>query len=185
MKIRSIATGIFAIFLFMGLNVSQKTTEGGMTTDIGLVPVVIAKDEAGKGKADICHKGHTINVSTSAVSAHLAHGDQLGACQPAPVCVADDDTADKAKKADKTAKDAKDSKDKADKDKADIDADKDSSAKDKKDAKDKADKADKDAKDTKDKADKAPCTTKDGKKGHWSKGPGKPTPEAFRELHGN
>ena len=42
---------------------------------------------AGNGKVDICHippgnpsNAHTINVSKSAVPAHLAHGDKLGAC---------------------------------------------------------------------------------------------------------
>jgi hypothetical protein len=31
-------------------------------------------------KVIICHKGHTISVSSSAVPAHLAHGDTLGPC---------------------------------------------------------------------------------------------------------
>lgn len=42
---------------------------------------------AGSGKVDICHippgnpsNAHTINVSKSAVPAHLAHGDKLGPC---------------------------------------------------------------------------------------------------------
>jgi hypothetical protein len=39
-----------------------------------------------KGKVDICHKPgtaaeHDLNVSQSAVAAHLAHGDRLGACK--------------------------------------------------------------------------------------------------------
>jgi hypothetical protein len=45
---------------------------------------------ASKGKVDICHippgnpnNAHTINVSTSAVKAHLAHGDTLGECPDA------------------------------------------------------------------------------------------------------
>jgi len=28
----------------------------------------------------ICHKGNTITISISALPAHLAHGDTLGAC---------------------------------------------------------------------------------------------------------
>lgn len=32
-------------------------------------------------KVVICHKGHTIKVDESAVAAHLAHGDTLGACE--------------------------------------------------------------------------------------------------------
>jgi hypothetical protein len=40
-----------------------------------------------KGKVDVCHippgnpgNAHTINISESAVAAHLAHGDTLGPC---------------------------------------------------------------------------------------------------------
>ena len=32
-------------------------------------------------KVTICHKGKTIKVDESAVAAHLAHGDTLGACE--------------------------------------------------------------------------------------------------------
>ncbi|MDQ6982112.1 MAG: hypothetical protein Q9M08_03785 [Mariprofundus sp.] len=181
MKIKFVATGIFAVFLFMGLNVSQQTTENGITTNMGFMPAAIADEDKDK-----------------ASSAPL-------------ICKAADEAGGDAKdakdKADKSEKEAKDSEDKADKDKADIDADKDASDKDKKDAKDKADKADKDDKDAKDKADKAdkdyedtkkeatdkaPCTTPDGKPGFLTPDDGKdaptsgkPTPEAFRELHGN
>lgn len=42
------------------------------------------------GKVDICHippgnpsNAHTINVSQSAVPAHLAHGDRMGTCSNA------------------------------------------------------------------------------------------------------
>jgi hypothetical protein len=34
-------------------------------------------------KVTICHKGHTITVSQSAVPAHLAHGDHVGPCTAA------------------------------------------------------------------------------------------------------
>jgi hypothetical protein len=33
-----------------------------------------------KEKVLVCHKGHTISVSPSAVPAHLRHGDTLGPC---------------------------------------------------------------------------------------------------------
>ena len=33
-----------------------------------------------RDKVTICHKGNTIQVDETAVSAHLAHGDTLGAC---------------------------------------------------------------------------------------------------------
>ncbi len=38
-------------------------------------------DDDGDGKVTICHNGHTISVSTNAVSAHLRHGDECGVCE--------------------------------------------------------------------------------------------------------
>lgn len=41
-------------------------------------------DDDGDGdgkKVDVCHKGHTISISKSALPAHLAHGDKEGACK--------------------------------------------------------------------------------------------------------
>ena len=38
----------------------------------------------GQPKVTICHKGETITVAQPAVSAHLAHGDTVGACGPSP-----------------------------------------------------------------------------------------------------
>jgi len=181
MNIRSIAAGVFALFLFMGFDISLQTTANGKITDIEAVPTAIADEDKDK-----------------ASSAPL-------------ICKAADEMGGEAKdtkdKADKSGKDAKDSKDKADKDKAAVESDHKASDQDKKDAKDKADKADEDYKDAKDKADKAdkdygdakkkatdkaPCTTPDGKPGFWTPDDGKdtptsgkPAPEAFRELHGN
>jgi hypothetical protein len=47
----------------------------------------------GGGKVDVCHippgnpaNAHTINVSVNAVPAHLAHGDNLGACGATERC---------------------------------------------------------------------------------------------------
>lgn len=45
------------------------------------VPVFAAR--GGTGKSLVCHRGHTINISVSAVPAHLAHGDTLGPCESA------------------------------------------------------------------------------------------------------
>jgi hypothetical protein len=46
------------------------------------------EDRDGHGKdhdkVTICHKGHTITVSRSALHAHLAHGDSLGSCEVTP-----------------------------------------------------------------------------------------------------
>ena len=49
------------------LNFHSKTPEGALAQ---------ARD-----KVTLCHKGITIKVNQSAVSAHLAHGDTQGECQ--------------------------------------------------------------------------------------------------------
>jgi hypothetical protein len=36
------------------------------------------------GKVDVCHKGHTLSISSSALAAHLAHGDYVGSCSSRP-----------------------------------------------------------------------------------------------------
>jgi hypothetical protein len=35
-------------------------------------------------KVTLCHKGHTIKVSRSALRAHLDHGDTIGSCEITP-----------------------------------------------------------------------------------------------------
>jgi len=52
---------------------------------IALVAVVMVMSiatpaMAGADNVEICHKGETITVSENAVSAHLKHGDRIGAC---------------------------------------------------------------------------------------------------------
>lgn len=37
-------------------------------------------ERAARDKVTLCHKGKTIKVDESAVAAHLAHGDSMGAC---------------------------------------------------------------------------------------------------------
>lgn len=37
-------------------------------------------------KVQVCHNGHTICINSSAVAAHLAHGDQLGDCDEVNDC---------------------------------------------------------------------------------------------------
>ncbi len=39
-----------------------------------------AQDQYQPKKVTICHKGHTITISRSALPAHLAHGDTVGPC---------------------------------------------------------------------------------------------------------
>ena len=48
------------------------------------VVLAISANAHGGHKVTLCHKGHTLSVSHSAVDAHLNHGDKLGACAPAP-----------------------------------------------------------------------------------------------------
>ena len=43
---------------------------------------------AGTAKQDVCHKGKTINISSSAAPAHVNHGDQNYACKSVPRAVA-------------------------------------------------------------------------------------------------
>ena len=35
-------------------------------------------------KVTVCHKGHAIEISQNALSAHLAHGDTEGPCEVTP-----------------------------------------------------------------------------------------------------
>jgi hypothetical protein len=58
-------------------------TDPVVTDPVATDPVVV---DSGKGKVDICHNGHMINIAQAAVAAHLAHGDTEGAC---PVVVVD------------------------------------------------------------------------------------------------
>jgi len=37
-----------------------------------------------QNKVTICHKGHTLTISRSALDAHLKHGDVLGPCDVTP-----------------------------------------------------------------------------------------------------
>ncbi|MEP6978907.1 MAG: hypothetical protein ABI948_12720 [Thermoleophilia bacterium] len=39
-----------------------------------------ARDQYAPEKVTICHKGHTITISRSALPAHLRHGDTIGPC---------------------------------------------------------------------------------------------------------
>ncbi len=45
-----------------------------------LLAIPVSNMMAKAEKQDICHKGNTINVAMSAVQAHVAHGDTIGAC---------------------------------------------------------------------------------------------------------
>jgi len=51
---------------------------------LGCVNFVSPSYSGDDDKVTLCHKGHTIRVAKSAVRAHLAHGDSLGACQITP-----------------------------------------------------------------------------------------------------
>jgi hypothetical protein len=47
-----------------------------------VVTLFIGVSTAGQEKVTICHNGNTIEVSESALEAHLNHGDTQGACTP-------------------------------------------------------------------------------------------------------
>src|SRR5262245_51853498 len=55
---------------------------GGAEDDVGVASEAVTKDDSTK-KVEICHKGQTLSVGQPAISAHLAHGDKLGACPQA------------------------------------------------------------------------------------------------------
>jgi len=42
------------------------------------------KEKEKPKKIKICHKGNTIEIAESALSAHLGHGDTIGACEVTP-----------------------------------------------------------------------------------------------------
>jgi hypothetical protein len=57
----------------------------GVASSAQASPVAAGADKPSKAtssndKVLICHNGHDINVSTNALQAHLAHGDQVGSC---------------------------------------------------------------------------------------------------------
>lgn len=167
--------------------------DGGSTTTTS----TSSKDSGGSvdnQKADVCHNGHTINISTSAVAAHMAHGDQMGTCAPMSCqCAATAAASDNAGKADSAYNTAQSSKSSADDnyakaDKAYQDALQTKDTKDDQETKSARDaaysaasKADSEfntARDTKTSADKyqadvsaavtgAPCTCSDGSSGFW------------------
>jgi hypothetical protein len=43
--------------------------------------VALAQYQYGDRKVTLCHNGHEITVSRNALPAHLAHGDNVGACR--------------------------------------------------------------------------------------------------------
>jgi hypothetical protein len=57
----------------------------GLAASVQASPVAAGANKPSKAsgsneKVLICHNGHDINVSTNALQAHLAHGDQVGSC---------------------------------------------------------------------------------------------------------
>lgn len=73
-----VIAGFLAIFALMG------TTSAG-SLFANTASAGYGGNGGGNTKVLICHKGKTINVSQSATSAHLGHGDTAGACVPTPV----------------------------------------------------------------------------------------------------
>jgi len=59
----------------ISLTVTRFGCMANITKDIEVISVI------SDNKVTICHKGHTISVSQSALQSHLAHGDCLGPCE--------------------------------------------------------------------------------------------------------
>jgi hypothetical protein len=86
------AVTLFAFGATGGLGYSKSAVTGAVSATAHSVSAVVTKhpQENGQGsqpahqqykeKVLICHNGHTISVSSSAVPAHLRHGDTLGPC---------------------------------------------------------------------------------------------------------
>ncbi|WP_179361424.1 hypothetical protein [Nitrosopumilus cobalaminigenes] len=57
------------------------SNDKGRTLAESEITVIVTDETPDNGKIDICHKGKkTINVSVNSVTAHLNHGDTVGAC---------------------------------------------------------------------------------------------------------
>ncbi|TLS68312.1 hypothetical protein FEF65_04795 [Mariprofundus erugo] len=206
MKTNTLFTGVLAVMFAVSFAASSALAEGDSNyssyntsskdSSSSTTSSSETKDSSSSGndKATICHNGHSITISTSAVSAHMAHGDQMGTCVPMSCqCAAAATAADNAGKADSAYSAAQHSKSTADDnyakaDKAYNDALQTKDSKDDQEAKNardaayaEASKADSEfnsARDNKTTADKyqadvttavsgAPCTCSDGSSGFW------------------
>lgn len=67
--------------LFLGTmdGVEWNNNNGAFNVTISMLGNPIS-ESCGKNKVRICHKGKTICIASSAVAAHLAHGDKSGSC---------------------------------------------------------------------------------------------------------
>jgi hypothetical protein len=166
MIIQSIGMLVFAVFLFMGINVSRIETGQEIKVSVASLAVPNALSEP-----LICECS-VADTADKADKADKAYEDAKDAKDSADKTKADIDADEHATKEDKN--DADDKVTKADKD-----------AKDAKDAKDEADKSKKDVDDA---IVGGPCTCPDGSTGYWGNSSGgtagSPAPEAFREIHG-
>lgn len=67
---------------FHGVDSFAYTVSDGLLTDTATVTVTSFDDQDDGDKVNICHKDKkTISVSVNAISAHLKHGDTIGACE--------------------------------------------------------------------------------------------------------
>jgi len=194
--VRTIMASIFAVFLFMGINLPQQEAEqGAVATAASLfVPAAIAgEDKDSKDTSSTSTSGVLICSALSVVQQKVSTRES-----------AEHESAD-------SEKEAKKAKDEAESKKAEVDDDDSASESEKKDedkhAKEKDDeykKAKKEHDDTKSKLSEAqtelaaaqtavstsPCTTVSGKPGYWSNAAGTPAPttstapKSLREMHG-
>ena len=73
---------VFGLMVFLGVSACPTTSTTGDTGDTGDTGEEPCEEE------EICHippgnpdNAHTICISASALDAHVAHGDYLGACE--------------------------------------------------------------------------------------------------------
>ena len=94
------AVTLFAFGASGGLGYAQSAVSGAASSTADAVVAVVTTQPQNKKPASgqntvngsqpshqqyqekvlVCHNGHTISISSSAVPAHLRHGDTLGAC---------------------------------------------------------------------------------------------------------
>ena len=77
----SVSTASVSAHLFHGDSLGLCNNEEGSGEDDGNEGGDDGEDQNNDKKETVCHKGKTISISKSAVSAHIGHGDVVGSCE--------------------------------------------------------------------------------------------------------
>ena len=77
----SVSTSSVSAHLFHGDSLGRCNDEEGSGEDDNNEDGDDVEDQNNTKKETICHKGKTISISKSAVSAHIGHGDVVGSCE--------------------------------------------------------------------------------------------------------